>query len=251
MAPRPRPALLVSLAALIKFLLIHLFKIFAAVRAAYSFLVNGSDSLHRFPPPPGAHHMQIVAHRGASVAAPENTFAALTAAADAGVTVVECDVHRTIDDEVVVVHDKTMARTGRRAVAGEDGSDSAVPLPRGGLLGTSIDQLTLAQLQSLDVGSFHKPPRSKGGGGGGGSGGGSKGGPSPFAEERIPTLGPFLEAAKERGVVLFLEIKGGAADTKLVELACGLVREAGTSKWGGRAVACLLCVCAYCVCSSV
>ena len=235
MAPRPRPALLVSLAALIKFLLIHLFKIFAAVRAAYSYIVNGSDSLHRFPPPPGAHHMQIVAHRGASVAAPENTFAALTAAADAGVTVVECDVHRTIDDEVVVVHDKTMARTGR-AVAGEDGSDSAVPLPRGGLLGTSIDQLTLAQLQSLDVGSFHKPPR-----------GGSKGGSSPFAEERIPTLGPFLEAAKERGVVLFLEIKGGAADTKLVELACGLVREAGTSKGGETAVTCLLFVCAYCM----
>lgn len=54
---------------------------------------------------------RIFAHRGASLIAPENTLAALTAAAQAGADWVEVDVQLTQDHEVVVFHDKTVDRT--------------------------------------------------------------------------------------------------------------------------------------------
>lgn len=54
---------------------------------------------------------RIFAHRGASLIAPENTLAALTAAAQAGANWVEVDVQLTQDHEVVVFHDKMLDRT--------------------------------------------------------------------------------------------------------------------------------------------
>ncbi len=49
--------------------------------------------------------MQIMAHRGASVAAPENTMAAFRQAIDDGADWIEIDVQETADGEVVVSHD--------------------------------------------------------------------------------------------------------------------------------------------------
>jgi glycerophosphoryl diester phosphodiesterase len=53
----------------------------------------------------------IVAHRGASRYAPENTLAAFRLALDQGVRAVECDVRLTKDDHLVVIHDATVDRT--------------------------------------------------------------------------------------------------------------------------------------------
>ncbi len=53
----------------------------------------------------------IVAHRGASAIAPENTLSAFRLAESAGADLVELDVHLTADDEVVVIHDETLDRT--------------------------------------------------------------------------------------------------------------------------------------------
>ncbi len=53
----------------------------------------------------------IVAHRGASAIAPENTMAAFRLAQSAGADLIELDVHLTADDEVVVIHDETLERT--------------------------------------------------------------------------------------------------------------------------------------------
>lgn len=60
-----------------------------------------------------------VAHRGASREAPENTLAAFRRALEAGVAAVECDVQRTSDGRLVVIHDQTVERTtdGRGRVA--------------------------------------------------------------------------------------------------------------------------------------
>lgn len=49
--------------------------------------------------------MKIVAHRGASRVAPENTLAAFREAAALGADGVELDVHRSADDALVVHHD--------------------------------------------------------------------------------------------------------------------------------------------------
>ncbi len=60
-----------------------------------------------FPP----RRCSVVAHRGASAAAPENTLVAFEAAAAAGADAVELDVRRTRDDAVVVLHDERLERT--------------------------------------------------------------------------------------------------------------------------------------------
>lgn len=89
------------------------------------------------PSPNPPRDVVIVAHRGFSGCAPENTHAAFSLAADLGVEAVECDVRLTRDKEVVVIHDKKVDRT-------TDGHGA-------------VSSLTLQELQSLDAGSwFHR-----------------------------------------------------------------------------------------------
>lgn len=53
----------------------------------------------------------VVAHRGLSAAAPENTLAAFRLALEAGADVLELDVHLTRDERIAVIHDRTLQRT--------------------------------------------------------------------------------------------------------------------------------------------
>lgn len=66
--------------------------------------------------------MRIIAHRGASGAAPENTLAALRRAAELGAAWAEVDVQRTSDGVLVLVHDDSWERT-----TGYAGSIAATP----------------------------------------------------------------------------------------------------------------------------
>ena len=61
----------------------------------------------------------VIAHRGGAGLWPENTLHAFERAAGLGVDVLELDVRRTADDELVVIHDATVERTtdGRGAVS--------------------------------------------------------------------------------------------------------------------------------------
>jgi len=61
----------------------------------------------------------IVAHRGVSMHAPENTFAAFDLALREGADFIELDVRRSRDGRLVVIHDATVDRTtnGRGRVA--------------------------------------------------------------------------------------------------------------------------------------
>jgi glycerophosphoryl diester phosphodiesterase len=79
----------------------------------------------------------IIAHRGASAAAPENTAAAFLAALDQGADMVEFDVRWSAEGVPVVIHDRTLERT-------TDGRGEVTALP-------------LAVLQSLDAGSWFAP----------------------------------------------------------------------------------------------
>jgi len=69
----------------------------------------------------------VVAHRGASAAAPENTLAALLRAAAMGARWVECDVRVSADGVAVVLHDDTLDRTtdGRGPVAARTAAELA------------------------------------------------------------------------------------------------------------------------------
>jgi glycerophosphoryl diester phosphodiesterase len=53
----------------------------------------------------------VIAHRGASAAAPENTIAAFERAITDGADAIELDVHLSRDDHPVVIHDETLERT--------------------------------------------------------------------------------------------------------------------------------------------
>ena len=79
----------------------------------------------------------VIAHRGASGTAPENTLAAFRRAVACGADMVELDVQLTRDGEVVVVHDFTLDRT-------TDGT---------GAVGAS----SLAEIRRLDAGAWFAP----------------------------------------------------------------------------------------------
>ena len=78
--------------------------------------------------------MRLIAHRGASAHAPENTMAAFRLALEMGAEAVELDVHLTKDGELVVIHDEDVRRVARR---------------RG-----KVRDLTLEAARGLDVGSW-------------------------------------------------------------------------------------------------
>jgi glycerophosphoryl diester phosphodiesterase len=58
--------------------------------------------------------MKIIAHRGYSAEAPENTLAAFNLAFDVSSDGIELDVYLTKDQKIAVMHDATTARTGDR-----------------------------------------------------------------------------------------------------------------------------------------
>lgn len=80
----------------------------------------------------------VIAHRGASADAPENTLSAFALAAAQGADAVELDVRLSADGWPIIVHDDTVDRTtnGRGRVA----------------------ELTVAELQNLDAGNGQSIP---------------------------------------------------------------------------------------------
>lgn len=80
----------------------------------------------------------IIAHRGASAGAPENTLAAFGLAAEEGANGVELDVRLSADGNVAVIHDATVDRTTNGTGA--------------------VSHLTTEQLRSLDAGAGQSVP---------------------------------------------------------------------------------------------
>lgn len=76
----------------------------------------------------------IIAHRGSSVVAPENTLAAVGRALESGAHYVELDVRLTADEQVVLYHDRSLTR-----LTGD---------PR------RLGELTREELRQFDVGSW-------------------------------------------------------------------------------------------------
>jgi glycerophosphoryl diester phosphodiesterase len=79
----------------------------------------------------------VIAHRGSSAEAPENTLPAFEAAVQRGADAVELDVRLTADGAPVVIHDATLDRT----------TDRTGP----------VSGLTLAELRAVDAGSKFTP----------------------------------------------------------------------------------------------
>lgn len=123
----------------------------------------------------------LIAHRGGSGLAPENTLAAFQQAVDDwDADMIELDVHATADGECVVIHDPTVDRT-------TDGVGR-------------VDRMTLAELRELDAGYRFTP---------------DGGATFPFRGRgvKIPTIDEVLESLP--GMRLTVEVKTGAAQAPL------------------------------------
>jgi len=140
--------------------------------------------------------LKIIAHRGASALAPENTLAAVRLAAELGADGVEIDVRLTRDSQLAVLHD-----TDTRRVAPGQAVFSA-------------KRRRLAELQSLDVGSWKDPK---------------------FSRERIPALGEVL-AALTPTQEIFIEFKSREYDEILAKLDRLLTPQTPAGFPAGRAV---------------
>ena len=58
-----------------------------------------------------AAQTRVIAHRGSSGTAPENTIAAFQKAIESGADYIELDVRKTFDDTLIVIHDASINRT--------------------------------------------------------------------------------------------------------------------------------------------
>ncbi len=123
--------------------------------------------------------VDLQGHRGARGLAPENTLAAFRKALELGVTTLELDIAITLDGVPVISHEPTLFEGTARDASGQWLST------RGPLIKT----LTLAQLQTYDVGRLNpNHPYGK-----------------PFAQqvavdgERIPTLAALFQLTQALG----------------------------------------------------
>ncbi len=110
---------------------------------------------------------RIIAHRGASAYAPENTLTAMRKAHAMGAEWVEFDVMLTEDGEAIIMHDLTLARTtngGKREVA----------------------ETSYEKIAELDAGSWFA---------------------KEFMQEKVPTLVQLLELLRKLKLNINLEIK--------------------------------------------
>ncbi|MGW5368070.1 glycerophosphodiester phosphodiesterase [Streptomyces sp. NPDC004009] len=116
----------------------------------------------------------VVAHRGASAYAPENTLASIDKAARLGFTWVENDVQRTKDGELVVIHDDSLRRTTN--------AEKVFP----GRAPWKVRDFTAAEIARLDAGSWFS---------------------AAYAGTRVPTLKQYMRRVEHNHEKLLLEIK--------------------------------------------
>jgi glycerophosphoryl diester phosphodiesterase len=135
----------------------------------------------------------VVAHRGASAHAPENTMDAFRLAVEMGADAIELDVHATRDGKLAVIHDDTLDRT-------TDGTGA-------------ISALTMDEIRKADAGARFAAPD----------------GSFPFAGQglQVPTLPEVVDWLPD-GVGLVVELKArGAVDGCVETLRGSAVRAAG------------------------
>ena len=134
----------------------------------------------------------IIGHRGSSAVAPENTLAAFSRAIRDGADGIEFDVRLSRDRVPVVIHDATLKRTG--------------------LIDRLVGELTSAELQEIDVGSWF--------------GGRFQSQDVSFSGERLPALAQVFELFSVNTGLLYIEMKCDAREgAALAAAVVNLVHE--------------------------
>lgn len=153
----------------------------------------------------------VVAHRGASGYAPENTLQAIDKADKLGFDWVENDVQRTKDGRLVVIHDTNLARTTN--------VEQVFP----GRAPYNVRDFTAAEIAKLDAG------RWKG---------------AKFKGARVPTLTQYLDRVDHNHQKLLMEVKNPELYPGIERTSCACsARRAGSTAitsgtaWWSRASA--------------
>lgn len=123
---------------------------------------------------------KIIAHRGFSSLAPENTLIAFQKAIECKADYFELDVHKTMNDSIVVIHDSSVDRTSSNDAKGV------------------ITEMNYSDLATLTVGYPVKF--------------GDK-----YENEKIPTLREALELAKGK-IKVCIEIKTYGAEKEILKI---------------------------------
>lgn len=117
----------------------------------------------------------VIAHRGYSEFAPENTLPAFDLAIRAGADLVELDYHHSKENTPVVIHDHTLDRT----------TDATNRL---GKCKIAVSSMTTDQLKRFDAGKWFD---------------------RPYAGTSLPLLSEALQLIQGRGSVTLIERKAG------------------------------------------
>ena len=133
----------------------------------------------------------IIAHRGASASAPENTLAAFQHAIDDGADGIEFDVRLAKDIIPVVFHDSNLRRLAK--------------------INRRVADFTAEELGAINVGGWFNeafPERAD----------------RRFTAEKIPTLANLLKFLADYKGLIYIELKGGApVPTALVKAVGELI----------------------------
>jgi glycerophosphoryl diester phosphodiesterase len=140
---------------------------------------------------------KIIAHRGASALAPENTLASFRKAIEAGADGIEFDVRLSKDGVPVVIHDSTLLRT-----AG---------------INKSVAELTAEELSLVDAGSWFNAAylsRTR----------------AEFADEGVPSLRSVLELFEKIEGPIYVELKC-ETESEVSPLVDAVCREVDDPSW--------------------
>jgi glycerophosphoryl diester phosphodiesterase len=126
----------------------------------------------------------LVAHRGASAYAPENTIPAFKLAADQGADFVEFDLQLTKDRQIVCLHDNSLERTTDVEQVFPDRARKVGEAPQASQR-WMLEDFTLAEIRRLDAGSWFD---------------------AQYRGTTIPTFAETIDALRGRSG-LFIELK--------------------------------------------
>ncbi len=142
-------------------------------------------SAARYPQPPLRSTPWLIAHRGASAYAPENTVPAFRLAAEQGATFVEFDLRLTKDRQLICLHDESLERTTNVEEIFPDRFRTSPGAGGAPARRWMLADFTLAELSKLDAGSWFSPE---------------------FRGTRLPTFADAIDSLRGRSG-LFIELK--------------------------------------------
>ncbi len=135
----------------------------------------------------------IIAHRGASGIAPENTLAAFEKAISVGAEGIEFDVQISKDGVPMVFHDADLLRIAQKEIL--------------------VKNLTVAELKQIDTGSWfnsQNPQIAQ----------------ESFASEKISTLAETLDFLKDYKGIIYVELKCEETDIKpYCKAVCEIIKD--------------------------